>query len=133
MADEYASKESVERAFKRIETLEGAVSSLREQQAITSTLVDTLKQMPELFSELQLTLMSVSKNLESVESKVDNTSQKVDSIESSLKSEIQKVKKDVDSVEDKGKIDFVLWLKNKWFEIVVGLVTLSMIIKDISK
>lgn len=140
MAEEFARKDTVERAFKRIEAMESNLigirdqqAILREQQAITSTLVETLKQLPVCFSELQATLVEVSAKLQSVESKVDSTNEKVEKIETNLKGEIKEIRTRASTLDDKGKIDIVVWIKNKWFEIVVGLITLSMVIKDLSK
>lgn len=129
--EEYASKDSVIRLYSRLEKAESEIADIREKQAVVATLVDTLKSMPALFSKLQLTLADVSNNLKTVEETVDKTNVKIDRIETNLTNEIGRVKNQVNENSEKGKIDIVKWLASKWFEIVLGIATVGLLIETL--
>lgn len=101
--------------------------SVESNQKLTETM-DCIK---EAMGEMTLSLREsnkvtaeLSNRMSSFENKLVKTNEKMDE-------KFNELKQEVESVDDKSKVDIITWARDNWYKIIVGIVLSGLVIEQI--
>ena len=103
-------KQSIEMNAKLSDTMDSFKSAMIE---ITHSIKESNKETAGL-----------GRKMDSLEDKVNRTNDKMDEKFKELKSKVE-------SVDDKGKVDLIMWCKNNWFKLVLSFGLVGLIILQV--
>ena len=137
------------------QSLRKRVGVLEQKQAVSDILaqqsIETTKELSLTLKEFSITLVNINNSLarsdEKIEemskiiSKIDgkvssleeNFEEKVDCLEANISKDVGVLKDRIDTVEEKGKFDFILYVKQNFVTIMLALGALAYIITNIVK
>ena len=134
------------------QSLRKRVGVLEQKQAVSDILaqqsIETTKELSLTLKEFSITLVNINNSLarsdEKIEevsriiSKIDgkvssleeNFEEKVDCLEANLSKDVGVLKQKIEEVEEKGKFDFVLYVKQNFIKILLTLGGLGYVISQ---
>lgn len=98
--------------------------------SVLQTVVENFKELPSAINKLDKTMALMSQNLELLNQKVDNflTNNEKQKDQSSEKDKEQDAK--IRELDDKSKVDIVVFVKKNWWKIVMTIAVLLVLLKD---
>lgn len=98
--------------------------------SVLQTVVENFKELPSAINKLDKTMALMSQNLELLNQKVDNflTNNEKQKNQSSEKDKEQDAK--IRELDDKSKVDIVVFVKKNWWKIVMTIAVLLVLLKD---
>ena len=85
---------------------------------------DTMVEITLSLKELNRVSLDSGRKMDSFEDKLNRTNAKMDEKFAELKSEVE-------SVDDKGKVDLLIWCRDNWFKLAVSLGLLGILLGEI--
>ncbi len=136
MAEEFASKASVERLYNRLERVENELSDFRKiatdahselnrRISIQEKTAETLPQITQALQSVEISLAKVTESLKSLEKQTERSYQKIDSIEADFDKKILDISATIENQEKRGTIDFIGWLSENWVMIAIAVLLLT--------
>ena len=141
----YVTREELDRGLTRVEErCESRLSShdqsiveLTKALGILETHVNSMLGMPQIIQSVEKTLVQMTEQLKQMNEKIGNVeynlhqqSQKYEAALSKSNDAIKENQESIESVDGKSKIDFLLWMKKNFFNIVLFLAGVYFILKD---
>lgn len=98
--------------------------------SVLQTVVENFKELPSAINKLDKTMALMSQNIELLNQKVDNflTNNEKQKDQSSEKDKEQDAK--IRELDDKSKVDIVVFVKKNWWKIVMTIAVLLVLLKD---
>lgn len=98
--------------------------------SVLQTVVENFKELPSAINKLDKTMALMSQNLELLNQKVDNflANNEKQKDQSSEKDKEQDAK--IRELDDKSKVDIVVFVKKNWWKIVMTIAVLLVLLKD---
>jgi len=97
---------------------------------ISDTLCKTLYDIQLTMKDISYQLQHTQQNTENIGKELQSYKSEVDKQFDKFKQDICNVGKEIKNLDEKSKIDFVLFLKANWFKIVTGVAVASLFLKD---
>jgi len=134
------------------QSLRKRVGVLEQKQAVSDILaqqsIETTKELSLTLKEFSITLVNinnslarsdekieeVSKIISKIDSKVssleENFEEKVDCLEANLSKDVGVLKQKIEEVEEKGKFDFILYVKQNFIKILLILGAIGYVVSQ---
>lgn len=100
--------------------------TLSNNDLLTKQAVESNKKLTETMDILKSTMLEVAQSVKDsnkvtgqLADTVEDLSKKVSSVENNTKKSIDEFSIKLDSIDDKGKIDIVDWMKDNWFKLTL--------------
>lgn len=110
---------------------------IREHDLLTKQSVEMLSKLSDTMDVFKTTMVEISHSLKENRTEVAGLGRTVDSLEDKVNrtndrmdEKFKELKSQVESVDDKGKVDLVLWCKNNWFKLAVSLGLLGLLLEQ---
>ena len=100
-----------------------AEQSIKANEKLSDTMdavKDTMAQFTISLKENTKLTAELSKQMESMDVKITNTNERVDEKFNQLNIKIE-------SVDDKGKVDIITWMKTNWFKIIMVFMVFGLL------
>lgn len=123
--DPFAGKELVTRKEFNIVTdkIHEDLRHLGERTAVLEATIRNLQNLPDTMAKLDKTMTVMGENLKNLNAQFkDFVSDK------NLEDREQSTR--ISNIDGKSKVDFLEWIKHNWTTVVIGIATLSLMIKE---
>lgn len=133
----YVLREDFDKAEKRLleEMKENRARITENSEAIVKleTLYGTLVKLPDTIDSLKETVIGINTNLQSMNTRMEQIQETI----SATKSSIKEIKDDnkaqdehINKIDDKGKVDWIDFVTNNFWKVLLAVGILYMMIKD---
>lgn len=97
--------------------------------SILQTVVENFKDLPSAINSLEKTMALMGQNLENLNKKVDTILEGADSKSEREREKDKEQDEKIRALDDKSKVDIVLFLKNNWWKIVMTIAVLLVLVE----
>lgn len=97
--------------------------------SILQTVVENFKDLPSAINSLEKTMALMGQNLENLNKKVDTILEGTDSKSEREREKDKEQDEKIRALDDKSKVDIILFLKNNWWKIVMTIAVLLVLIE----
>lgn len=97
------------------------------QISVLETVVENFKGLPSAINSLEKTMALMGQNLESLNKKVDTILESADSKDEHDKEKDKEQDERIRALDDKSKVDILLFLKSNWWKIVMTAAALLVL------
>ena len=97
--------------------------------SILQTVVENFKDLPSAINSLEKTMALMGQNLENLNKKVDTILEGADSKSEREREKDKEQDEKLRALDDKSKVDIILFLKNNWWKIVMTIAVLLVLIE----
>ena len=97
------------------------------QISVLETVVENFKGLPSAINSLEKTMALMGQNLESLNKKVDTILEGADSKDEHDKEKDKEQDERIRALDDKSKVDILVFLKSNWWKIVMTAVVLLVL------
>lgn len=97
--------------------------------SVLQTLVENFKDLPSAINNLEKTMALMGQNLENLNKKVDTILKGADSQSEHDREKDKEQDEKIRALDDKSKVDIILFLKNNWWKIVMTIAVLLVLIE----
>lgn len=97
--------------------------------SILQTVVENFKDLPSAINSLEKTMALMGQNLENLNKKVDTILEGADSKSEREREKDKEQDEKLCALDDKSKVDIILFLKNNWWKIVMTIAVLLVLIE----
>ena len=97
--------------------------------SILQTVVENFKDLPSAINSLEKTMALMGQNLENLNKKVDTILEGTDSKSEREREKDKEQDEKIRALDDKSKVDIILFLKNNWWKIVMTAAVLLVLIE----
>lgn len=111
---------------------------VREHDLLTKQSVEMLAKLSDTMDAFKTTMIEISHSLRENQTEVAGLGRTVDSLEDKVNrtndrmdEKFNELKSKVESVDEKGKVDLILWCKTNWFKLAVSLGLLGILLGEI--
>jgi chromosome segregation ATPase len=111
---------------------------MREHSILATQTVETLDKLSDTMDSFKSTMIEITHSLKESNKEVANLGRTVDSLEDKVNrtndkmdERFNELKSKVESVDDKGKVDLVLWCKTNWYKLAISLGLLGILLGEI--
>ncbi|WP_206459455.1 hypothetical protein [Anaerovorax sp. IOR16] len=123
----------IKKLEKDVEDLDNQFTKLDKSTAVKQekifTILEALSKIPETMESMKNTMVEMQREIRDSSTKMDALERNVDS----LKNQVTDTREKIDKVDDEGKFNIRLWIKNKWFWLSLGLATLLYYSSEITQ
>ena len=99
------------------------------QISVLETVVENFKGLPSAINSLEKTMALMGQNLESLNKKVDTILESADSKDEHDKEKDKEQDERIRALDDKSKVDILVFLKSNWWKIVMTAAVLLVLIE----
>lgn len=89
--------------------------------SVLQTVVENFKDLPSAINSLEKTMALMGQNLENLNKKVDTILEGADSKSEHDREKDREQDEKIRAIDDKSKVDILLFLKNNWWKIVMSI------------
>lgn len=97
------------------------------QISVLETVVENFKGLPSAINSLEKTMALMGQNLESLNKKVDTILESADSKDEHDKEKDKEQDERIRALDDKSKVDILVFLKSNWWKIVMTAAVLLVL------
>lgn len=97
------------------------------QISVLETVVENFKGLPSAINSLEKTMALMGQNLESLNKKVDTILESADSKDEHEKEKDKEQDERIRALDDKSKVDILVFLKSNWWKIVMTAAVLLVL------
>lgn len=97
--------------------------------SVLQTVVENFKDLPSAINNLEKTMALMGQNLENLNKKVDTILEGADSKSEREREKDKEQDEKIRALDDKSKVDIVLFLKNNWWKIVMTIAVLLVLVE----
>lgn len=97
------------------------------QISVLETVVENFKGLPSAINSLEKTMALMGQNLESLNKKVDTILESADSKDEHDKEKDKEQDERIRALDDKSKVDILVFLKSNWWKIVMTAAALLVL------
>lgn len=95
--------------------------------SVLQTLVENFKDLPSAINNLEKTMALMGQNLENLNKKVDTILESADSKDEHDKEKDKEQDERIRALDDKSKVDILVFLKSNWWKIVMTAAVLLVL------
>lgn len=99
------------------------------QISVLETVVENFKGLPSAINSLEKTMALMGQNLENLNKKVDTILESTDSKSEHDKEKDKEQDERIRALDDKSKIDILVFLKSNWWKIVMTIAVLLVLVE----
>ena len=99
------------------------------QISVLETVVENFKGLPSAINSLEKTMALMGQNLENLNKKVDTILESADSKDEHDKEKDKEQDERIRALDDKSKIDILVFLKSNWWKIVMTIAVLLVLVE----
>lgn len=97
--------------------------------SILQTVVENFKDLPSAINSLEKTMALMGQNLENLNKKVDTILEGADSKSEREREKDKEQDEKIRALDDKSKVDILVFLKNNWWKIAMSIAVLLVLIE----
>ena len=111
---------------------------LRENNLLTKQSIDMNAKLTDTMDSLKTAMLEISSSIKETNKETAGLGRKVDSLEDKVNRtndkmdiKFKELKSEVESVDEKGKVDVLVWCKTNWFKLAVSFGLLGLILQQV--
>ena len=111
---------------------------LRENNLLTkqsiemnAKLTDTMDSLKSAMLEISHSIKETSKETANLGRKVDSLDDKVNRTNDKMDEKFTELKSKVESVDDKAKVDILVWCKSNWFKLAISFGLIGLLLEQV--
>lgn len=97
--------------------------------SVLQTVVENFKDLPSAINSLEKTMALMGQNLENLNKKVDTILESADSKNEHDRDKDKEQDEKIRALDDKSKIDILLFLKNNWWKIAMSIAVVLVLLE----